>query len=351
MVVDTERFWEIVYSHISRSVPHTKITWSLLSKHVPLEDLTVLSNIRHDFFEILHAKLFKMCAPFCEYKVTGSSTPSSDIDVSMLYVRPLPALDIARKLTYKIWGKGIRLGHLLDINLYAHNWYIPCESNKVKLMEECMYRTISKNALLRQIGFSMYRVLSSADAHVLSKSPYLVEAHDARAFLNKQRHSSLTVVIRQLEVALRLLGTVQSSNRDEAICDYLDLTSLVSVKENESYLSCGAYLHVVVRLQKQMRIRLAPEMYIMSFYDNMGFLVGANEPGSQAKYMYRCLDALKSLGYRLQAILTPHAVLKSFTAAKSSGNLAKKESTLEEFRKMFNSRQHMIEFLHAHNPK
>ena len=319
------QFWDIVYAYVPQNVSKSKVSWTMLTKALPTHSIGTLHKIRKEFYASLHDSLTELCAPFCEYNDAGSVSPTSDMDISMLYVRPVPALEIAKKYTEQVWGKDIRYNRLFDINLYAHIWYMPCKT-RIRLIEECAYKDIPSEIMLRQIGWSMQRLLES-EPDIAAKSQYAGVASKVKAYRKKQ-NVTLSAAIERMQTALLALP-------QNKLAEYFDMTSTVASLSEEAFYSCGAYLHVVVRMQKKTRIKLARELYVMSFFDNLGFLVHADGDGHVAKYAYRCLDALKHMGYMSAQLLSTHEVLRTFYAAKLKGDNIEKERMLNRFIELF----------------
>lgn len=60
-------------------------------------------------------------------------------------------------------------------------------------------------------------------------------------------------------------------------------------------------------------------------------LLHSSSPASIAKYSYRCLDALKHLGYKGKHIFTTHKTLQKYMFAKSRGDAEQQEQMLDAF--------------------
>jgi hypothetical protein len=71
----------------------------------------------------------------------------------------------------------------------------------------------------------------------------------------------------------------------------VSIQSLLLMYEEEAYYTLPAYLHVVTQMQKKQSVNLPEEMYLMSFFENIGFFYENYTDG--VKYVERADDALK----------------------------------------------------------
>lgn len=368
--LNPNEFWTLVTKHTS-ATGAADFSWALAVEELGGRDkshvLERLNQHRRRYWKGLKHIIESGCAPFCNVIETGTISPSSDIDITLTQMRSLQTLRLANKLTEKVYGKGASLSQTFDINIYAHAWYTSC-GHFMALVEDCFasFRDLTRETYANQLMWAMVRIRKEYMRK--QRSPYAKEIWDAvpEAWKRPVRHLVTRLAGVQtrsgahaFQNSVRAMEDAQLQIQSDTL-KYLDATSQVAYFSNDAYYSVGAYLHIVARMQKGREdLDLAPELYLMSFLDNLGFLLtyvgeagaagGAGtvagtgtavgtlpnpgtlvlqENGKLWKYLYRCADAVRRVDASCLSKRQPTlALLDAWIQAKSAGDRVKKDTS------------------------
>ena len=357
-------FWADALGAMPRGPTRATVSWAAAAEVLDDAAIRRLDVHRRKILPALLAALGRPCAPFCRFVDAGTVSPRSDIDVTVFFYRPLVAMRLLEELTLEWFGPDASLDRILEINVYFHTWYMYCRRhNVIEPLEQSRDRAEvhdDARVVRNQTAWSAVRLTllatkvatkvapsgapsgtasvatkvasraasglselwRSLPARVRADAEETIATHDLAEFATEaQRMRRRSAHLHRWRSAVArmdaLLGGLPNAAEAAAgasnvssgaasggpLMEYFDATSLVSFLETDAYLSYGAYEHVVVQLQLGKHgLLLSPDEYVMSLYDNLGFLateVHAHEAGEDGpvtdgmlKYMHRCVDAL-----------------------------------------------------------
>ncbi len=155
----------------------------------------------------------------------------------------------------------------------------------ILLVERCL-----RDYQIRMLNLWRVYNIRIADAQKAADVAYEADVPD-RAARTKAEYESRrqTAIAPILDSRKTDIDRLQTEYRYE----YYSLQSMLYMFEEEAYYSVGAFVHVVMQMQMGVGASetLPPYIYIMSFYDNLGFYMQTRK----RKYLERMEDAVKRM--------------------------------------------------------
>ena len=265
------------------------------------------NNLRLIYSNMLINFILEECENLCYPKKVGNTKPSvsSDIDIELVFNIPL-LRDKMEKISslYKSINKfhhyyfhnSFKYNELFDINIYASRFI-----NTKKTREKCTI--FDKNISQRLWSISRCIELVPDILLIIPKDNniFIQNINDCLEML-KDIPSKKTddEYINQLYNYFDILIKNKDSDDEILLNKAANAFSLTKYYEDDTYMSIGAYLHIVTGDQN-----LSKNLYMDSFMDNFGFALDNLFTTNQciniplqwkilriAKYMERMLDAL-----------------------------------------------------------
>jgi hypothetical protein len=350
---DAREFWAVV----DRYLPQRQaFDYHDMIRSVSKADQRRLDRHRRRFLKYLMFALSRTCKPFCRFIAAGSTLPTSDIDVTSFYAQPTTLVHGAQVIVNEIYGPGFSMSRLFDMNIYVHTWYVFCKAKGVTIYEECSDRRkfMEPPLLLQQIMWGIVRIVANRreplvrvifEALPLSIRAAALSLH-RRLLYRRRMHPD------PRERLAKAVGSVEAlmNQLPQKTYEYFDANSYLAYLQHDAYLTVGAYNHVVLHMQRKLKIRMTRAEYVMSLLDNLGFLCVASigkaleVPSEKTlKYFYRCIDALINLGVGKPIGL--HEILKSFYSAKLRGERSRYHVHVDRIRTLFKTNADIMSFM------
>ena len=302
------------------------VTWELLVTELSATELAEADRTRRAFVRMALDAAGATCRPFCRFEDVGTVAASSDMDVTVLNTRASIVVRVVEALYRAVFGRSVALmSHFLDVNLYAHAYYDVCRDELVPLERRACDRPVPEAAAREQAilgltrlvigdggsGSLAARMLRLVPASVRGELGRLVASHLGPIPDEARQMAAISRAIAEME---RRLSALTDGNRESEYRGYLRSVTAVRHLDHDAFYSYGAYLHVVVAMQrtsarrdsmtKVARVVLTPVELAASFFDNLGFLVRLGPDTSDAsptppislktlKYANRCMDAAR----------------------------------------------------------
>lgn len=333
----------------------TKDTWDY---HVHIAsmrrgDQVWIDRHRRHFLSYMLSRLSARCRPFCVFRDAGTKAPTSDIDVTSFYAQPTAVIHHAQHIAQEVYGPGVTLQRLFDINVYAHTWYISCAPRGVTIYEECPERRkfMTPDVLMQQFLWGTLRICQSRRNALARLIFYALPRNMQAASVNLQRRVRYAAK-RPGAIDTAISRVMSLMNQlPQKMYQYFDANSYLASLQHDAYYTVGAYNHVVLHMQRRMTIRMTDAEYLMSLLDNLGFVCSlirtqngdAAPGGKMLKYFYRCIDAMINLGFDKPIVL--HRILKTFYTAKLRGNSKLYHVHMDKIRSIFKSNRMIVHFL------
>ncbi|GAX84523.1 hypothetical protein CEUSTIGMA_g11944.t1 [Chlamydomonas eustigma] len=283
--------------------------WQKMIRRLDGRDRRRAHAIRRRIVNHLLRELGRLCEPYCTFLNVGSDRPESDVDVTVQNAKASIFLDLSRRMYATLFGPGApTMGALLDVNMYASEYYDVCSDGRVVPMQHCTHRDrpLPMGVRVEQMAWAMLRIERSSpeaiDGAPIARGMVLA----LRAL--SARSGPLGAAIKRSE---RALGLLMREKDDAARSNYMRSVSIVRSLEPDAYLSYGAFAHIVLHVQQDHCNNdgaMTLDELVASFLDNYGFLsIATKERGTnelkkqhQAKYVWRCCDAIRRIGKQQQ---------------------------------------------------
>ena len=350
-VLGVGRFLELCRGLPGRPALGT-VTWENLVTELSAKELAEADLTRRGFVRMALDAAGATCRPFCRFEDVGTVAASSDMDVTVLNTRASIVVRVVEALYRAVFGRSVPLMSLfLDVNLYAHAYYDVCQDELVPLERRACDHPVPEAAAREQAILGLTRLVvrtpgdsasGSLAARMLRLVPAAVRGELGRLIASHlgpipDESGQMAAISRAIAEMERRLSTLTDANRETEYRGYLRSVTAVRHLDHDAFYSYGAYLHVVVAMQrtsarrdgmtKVARVVLTPVELAASFFDNVGFLVRLGTDPSDAsqipislktlKYANRCMDAARRAfgSRRIQKEWPDSALLATLSAA------------------------------------
>lgn len=323
-----------------------------------------LDKYRKAFLEILLNTVKSVCAPFCKFQNVGSVSPTSDIDIGVHFAKANPIMELANELTVTLFGEKADLDALFDINFYASVWYDFCGPRPSEA-GSCHLPEIPAESKHDQVIWSALRLyenrLQASGKILWSAIPAQLRKSIAKRYAVLTPKSPPLSIMRKasLDHLDHIMTLVPMPLKE-----YYTATSRVAFYEHDAYLSIGAYIHVVLCLQKGSDCNISEGKLVMSLLENAGFWLHVTECkdvpasasgalntkvaislyGKSMKYLTRMFDAITRMENMLfkvdplqQKSEMALKLCQLFSNSKKKNDAAGQAKAIQEFSKLFST--------------
>ena len=281
-------------------------TWSAMIAKLDYDDQRRADEIRRGFMSYAIEVAGATCTPFCRFSDVGTTSPSSDIDVTVLNTRSSLVAQVIRDLFNHVFsteGHDINLGTAFDVNVYCNAYYGVCNRSGMPTpVEDCAIGLqLDDKARLDQACWAMWRLPQGDDSWW--------DVAELKAGVQSM-HSSIASCRSDVGLAVRradaTLGEILKAMKIKGVAvvrlaelrrTYVNAVSTVRALEEGAYISYGAFAHVVLSTQAGMSVDLRPLDYVASFFDNLGFFIEHENDADTLKlikYFDRCVRAYRA---------------------------------------------------------
>lgn len=287
----------------------------------------------HAVRKSIAAALQQLCKSDCVWEIVGSDSNVSDVDINVFDDR----VDLIKPQIEKHiheWLGGNRIDVLFDMNIYLSAFGRKEVNNRKKIgkrnpyIERIPFSTTTNYVFIVPVMTPQYREsqLVWALVHLLdetkgSLNEDLIEqyiqqtewmsawltAKELHEVLEKQRGSAEKAVISLVKEAQKLWRTVATDVTvgEDVVERYMNVLSTIQYYSRETYLTRGAYFHVVMEMSNQVNnLNLQQFEYMHSAMDNLAFIAELCKENTLcpvqysaifakiSKYIYRICDAI-----------------------------------------------------------
>lgn len=299
----------------------------------------LLRREMHNVRKAIASSLQKLCKSDCVWEMVGSDSNVSDVDINVFDDR----IDQLKPLLQKhitAWLGGNRVDVLFDMNIYL-SAFGRKEVHKKRASKK-LHPYIQRIPFSPTIDYVFVAPSNSpqyeesqliwAFVHLLSEvkgssnetevDTYVLQsewnmswqkAKELYRVLEKQKGNAEKVTIALVKEAQSLFQKISESASTgyDDIERYMNVLSTIQYYSRETYLTRGAYFHVVMEMSNGVKnLNLQPFEYMHSVVDNLSFIAELCNKDTLcpvqyttifakiSKYIYRICDALVKLGWK-----------------------------------------------------
>lgn len=317
--------------------------------------------LRKDMHEVRKAianALQKLCKSECVWEMVGSDSNVSDVDINVFDDR----VDLIKPLIQKhlsSWVGGNHVDTLFDMNIYLSafgrkeaasrnkaknrrkNPYI----EKIPFSKDVNYVFIAPNATPEyeesQLTWGLLHLFDESLDSLNEKEVDLYiensiwaqswrKAKELRIILERNRGNSEKTIVALVKEAQNLWQQIatDTSVTEDVVERYMNVLSTIQYYSRETYLTRGAYFHVVMELSNRVpNLNLQTFEYMHSVIDNLAFIAEQCKRDTLcpvqystifakiSKYVYRICDAMVKVG------ITKHSVWDILAIRDSAATL------------------------------
>jgi hypothetical protein len=270
--------------------PDCTRTWQELMQSCNKRQRYTLHRARRRIVEHIVKSIGESCEPFCTFLEVGTDSPTSDVDITVINTRASMSIRAANLLCRDLFrdfpgGSRFSLPQQLDVHLYST---VYCVSDGMIIPK---FKCLKKDTLKVQVEQVLFSCMNIRNRLVVQNKilwdtvDKLAEDLDVIAFVRKTKRSQRAFLTALDESEKSLQNCIQDPN---LYPEYMAKVSMLKMAEIDAYVSYGAFLHVVVKLQwGQKDMTLTPLECAASFFDNLAYLQEKNVQ----KYFDRCVSA------------------------------------------------------------
>jgi hypothetical protein len=362
--VEMDSYTQHIYLIDTRTDIRYDLVWEVLKKQENAKEiLTTLGKARKLIVDdILKAVIdYIECSPFCKTVSVGSSNWDSDYDISVNGYLSYDVVKYFNEIFYKIFYKSSNL--IFDTNIYGtsfieqnpiQNWDILVENAWFQVKPENIYYTLGMcnldelgdltnsdtryhlQDIIEQLSWAWIRLVEQKDIFSMlidnSNKTFnkLITDTITIAYLKKIVLSSGDTAIDYIpDMYLKTLGVLEKKRYTITDKKLLrEQISLVNYFGEETYLTQGAFNHVVGHLQMKLgALNVTETEYICSLLENIYYfsthylryaeidcytvvngIYIITETHFKSilkvnKYLFRMFDATKNLGYPMKELM------------------------------------------------
>lgn len=302
------------------------------------EDL--LRREMHHVRKAIAGSLQKLCKSDCVWEMVGSDSNVSDVDINVFDDR----IDQLKPLLQKhiiTWLGGNRLDVLFDMNIYLSAFgrkEVHKKRTSKKLhsyIQRIPFSTTIDYVFVAPYASSSYEESqliwglvhlwsevkgspneTDVDTYI-QKSEWNMSWQKAKELyrvLERQKGNTDKVTIALVKEAQTLFLKISentSTSYDDVVEKYMNVLSTIQYYSRETYLTRGAYFHVVMEMSNGVKnLNPQPFEYMHSVIDNLSFIAELCNKDTLcpvqyttifakiSKYIYRICDALVKLGWK-----------------------------------------------------
>lgn len=297
-------------------------------------DDTLLRRDMHDVRKAMANALQKLCKSECVWEIVGSDSTVSDVDINVFDDR----VDILKPLLQQhihSWVDGNQIDTLFDMNIYLSAFGRKELSKKAKKRQPYVERipfspTVNYVFIVpphtqqyqtSQLIWTFVHLVDETEGTLnerdvneyINKSIWSDEwkkAKDLRNLLHRRKGNVDKTIVALVKDAQNVWNDIVSKSPNEDVVEqYMNILSTIQFYSRETYLSRGAYFHVVMEMSNGVKnLNLQPFEYVHSIIDNVSFIAELCKKDSLcpiqystifakiSKYLYRVCDALIKYG-------------------------------------------------------
>jgi len=242
----------------------------------------------------------------CYISNVGTISDVSDIDIT-INNKKLDKfeniIDIIKKYS-NYFRNNLNIANYFDMNFYYDS--LNCvNKKKIILIKDCKkLKPLSLNIMKNQLAWSCYRIFKSNETELTKKIQKKFKIKE-----NKTKKYDIKLLIKMQN---KYINNYKLNSSDKNRYNYYNIYSLLKYNEIDAYYSIGAYVHIVEIIQINLvnpeiknlmfnyNKKTLKQLFILSFFDNLGFFIEVNDniklksiliDKTDAKYLYRCLNA------------------------------------------------------------
>lgn len=304
------------------------------------EDL--LRRNMHDVRKAIANALQTLCKSECIWEMVGSDSNVSDVDINVFDDRVDQLKPLIEKYVAS-WLGGNRLDILFDMNIYLSAFGRKEMSHakrrklgkkhlyiqRIPFTDKVNYVFIQANptpqyqesqlvwALVHLVDETKGSFNEDTIEHYLEKTAWMEswkKAKELNHVLQAQKGNVDKMIVSLVKEAQKQWQAIAelAAEDDATIERYMNTLSTIQYYSRETYLTRGAYFHVVMELSNKIKnLKLQPFEYMHSVIDNLAFIAELCKKNTLcpvqysavfakiSKYVYRVCDALIKSGVSL----------------------------------------------------
>lgn len=327
----------------------------------------LLRNDLHTIRKEMAIALQRLCKNECVWEMVGSDSNVSDVDINIFDDRvDKRKAEIDKKI--REWVGSNRIDALFDMNIYLsafarkeltsiNKLYDKNKQNpfiaRIPINSKFNYVFIkppaTKTYQRSQLMWALIHVLDETqgthngaifkhyiDTHEWEPSVWkLVQEIHPRLSYSKTTDGDKPIAS-YVKIAQGLWNDIKNTKKEQFVYEYMNALSSIQYYSRETYLTRGAYFHVVMEMSnKVLHLNLQPYEYLHSIVDNLAFVAELCQKRTvcpiqysatftkMCKYLHRICDALLKLNIDKNGrwnIMEVNDKAAALNAARKQGN-------------------------------